>query len=105
MSGEIFYTSKGGVGGGTVQAWARGARLDGGDLEVGLLNWGSDNKVHHLGVHHEYHGRGIGQHLWMRGYRLTVGQLAHSADRSDAGEGFARKVGGNTPARSSYRGK
>jgi hypothetical protein len=103
--GKIRFRVKGSKRGGSVTAIAIGGGLGGKDVEVGLLNWGSDMKVHHLGVHMDYQRRGVATSMWRLGLLQTGGRLQHSENRTDRGDAFARKVGGQLPPRSSYTGR
>jgi Vilmaviridae nuclease len=71
--------------------------------EVGSLVWTGSGKVHDIEVRPDRQRKGIGTHLWQQAQQATSGQLSHSPDRTDAGEAFARSVGGTTPPRSDWR--
>jgi hypothetical protein len=46
---------------------------------------------------------GIGTHMWRQAQQATGGTIHHSPDRTDAGDAFARSVGGTIPPRSDWR--
>lgn len=74
--------------------------------EAGAINWenGHDGPVvGDINVREKFQGRGIGRQLWQQAQKATGGSIRHSANRTEAGDAFARKVGGVVPARSSLR--
>ena len=78
-----------------------------GQGEVASINWmprhGGTAEVGDLFVSKGMRRQGIATQLWNRAQKATQGKIAHSANRTEAGEGFARAIGGNTPRRSSLR--
>lgn len=108
--GEVRYRVKGGAGGGTVSAYQDFTQDFGrhGSVEssrkVGELVWDSKGKVHDIEVRPDRQRNGIGTRMWKHARQATGGRISHSADRTDAGERFARRAGGRLPPRSSWRG-
>ena len=74
-----------------------------GGSPAGRMSWTASGKIHDISVPHWLHGQGIGTRMWNAGQKATGGRLSHSPDRTDAGDRFARKVGGTTPPRSDWR--
>ena len=77
-----------------------------GQGEVASINWmpgRSAPEVGDLFVSEGMRRQGIASQLWKSAQKATSGKLAHSANRTAAGDAFARAVGGNTPRRSSLR--
>jgi len=72
-----------------------------GDTEVGHMSWS------HKGVHYieaRLPRQGIATALWNEGHRLAsenpkIVKPAHSPDRTDSGDAWARAVGGRLPRR------
>ena len=75
-----------------------------GTREVGTLVWDRTGKLHHVGVVPGRQRIGIGTALWQQAQQAAGGAIRHSEDRTDAGENFARSVGGTIPSRSDWRG-
>lgn len=74
-----------------------------GDRRVGTMSW-SKRGIHNVEVDPEFQRRGVATALWERGHAEAaashdVVQPKHSADRSDAGDAWAKSVGGRRPRR------
>jgi len=72
-----------------------------GNRVVGTMKWNAAG-VQSLEVPHELQRRGIATALWGEGQRLAqekkrVAAPKHSADRTKAGDAWARAVGGPLP--------
>lgn len=70
---------------------------------VGTMIWSNDH-VRNIQVDPQHHRRGVGTSLWNEGHRIaseerSVPAPKHSPDRTDAGDAWARKVGGSVPRR------
>lgn len=74
-----------------------------GAREVGVLVWTSSGKIHDIDVQPDRQRRGIATAMWQQAQQATGGKLHHSQDRTDAGERFARSIGGTIPPRSDWR--
>lgn len=72
---------------------------------VGNLNYGKSGRVDDVFVTPAEQRNGIAAALYKRAQRKTGGKIRHSADRTAAGNGFARAMGGVIPPRSRFRGK
>jgi len=76
----------------------------GGDLaDVAHMAWTSKG-IQNIEVPPEHQRQGIGTALWNEGHRLAaeharVPRPKHSADRTTAGDAWARSVGGRVPRR------
>ena len=73
---------------------------------VGTMNW-SAKEVKVVDVHHSAQRQGIATGMWNEGQRLAAehGRIPapkHSPDRTDAGDAWAKSVGGRLPRRSSW---
>ena len=71
--------------------------------EVGSLVWDSTGKVHDIDVLPDRQRMGIGTVLWQQAQQAAGGSVRHSDDRTEAGERFARSVGGTIPSRSDWQ--
>lgn len=70
---------------------------------LGYLVWNSD-KVVNIQVHGQFQRRGVGTAMWNEGHRVAeenarIPAPKHSADRTTAGDAWARSVGGRLPRR------
>jgi hypothetical protein len=71
--------------------------------QVGEMLWNAQG-IRNVGVGEQFQRRGVATALWSEGHRLA-GQNAripapkHSADRTKAGDAWARSVGGRLPRR------
>jgi len=75
-----------------------------GDRRVGTMSWSGKLGVHNVEVDPEYQRQGIATALWQRGHQEAaadpkVPAPKHSADRTEAGDAWARSVGGRLPRR------
>ena len=69
----------------------------------GFMNWDSRG-IRSIEVADDYQRQGIGTAMWNEGHRLAGEQSrvpapTHSPDRTDAGDAWARSVGGRLPRR------
>lgn len=74
-----------------------------GNRLVGRMTW-NPSGVQSLDVPHELQRKGIATALWGEGQRLAseksrVAKPKHSADRTNAGDAWAKSVGGSLPRR------
>jgi len=82
------------------------------DDRVGLMKWDPDTgEVKDLQVHPEHRLRGVARGMWDFAQRQTKPQTPgvdyaddvvapkHSSERTDAGDAFAKAIGGKVPAR------
>lgn len=71
--------------------------------EIGVIDWFTPldgaPQVMGIEVDKEHQRKGIGRELYKRATNAAGGKLEHSKTRTNAGEAFARKVGGHMPAR------
>jgi hypothetical protein len=74
-----------------------------GQGQLGTLTWLKDGRIGDIHVTASAQGKGIGSEMWRQAQQATGGKLRHHANRTDAGEAFARKVGGHIPPRSGFR--
>lgn len=70
---------------------------------VGGMVW-SSKEVQNIDVKPPYQRQGLATRMWQEGHRVAsenvrVPAPKHSADRTDAGDAWARKVGGRLPRR------
>lgn len=77
------------------------AAVDKRGQEIGHMSW-SNRGIHYIQASQER--QGIGTALWNEGHRLAaenpgIVKPAHSADRTDSGDAWARSVGGKLPRR------
>lgn len=68
-----------------------------GGERVGEMSWGS-KEIHGLDVNDAHQRRGLATAMWNYGQEMRP-RPKHSADRTDKGEAWARKVGGRLPRR------
>ena len=78
-----------------------------GEKNVGHMVW-SSNQVRNVAVNEEYQRQGIGRGMWNEGHRLAeenarVPKPKHSADRTEAGDAWARSVGGRLPRKTTFK--
>jgi hypothetical protein len=71
---------------------------------AGRMQW-SHRNIQKLDVEPEFSRRGLATQMWEHGHLLAetqrrVPQPKHSPDRTDAGDAWARSVGGRLPRRS-----
>jgi hypothetical protein len=71
--------------------------------QLGTMLW-SNKQVLNIGVSADQQRRGVATALWNEGHRLAgevqrIPQPKHSADRTNAGDAWARSVGGRLPRR------
>lgn len=74
-----------------------------GDAEIGHMSW-SNRGMHFIGVDDRYQRQGVATALWNEGHRIarqssSVVKPAHTGDRTDSGDAWARSVGGRLPRR------
>ncbi len=72
-------------------------------MEVGSLLWDS-KQIRNVGVPEQHQRQGVATALWEEGHRMAgenarIPQPKHSADRTNAGDAWARSVGGKLPRR------
>jgi GNAT superfamily N-acetyltransferase len=70
---------------------------------VGNMRW-SAKQVRNVMVREDYQRQGIATAMWNEGHRLAtenqrVPKPRHSPDRTDAGDAWAKRVGGPLPRR------
>lgn len=70
---------------------------------IGVLHWGR-KQIENLRVEAGHQRQGVAKALWHEGHRLAaenarIPKPKHSADRTDAGDAWARSVGGRLPRR------
>ncbi len=75
-----------------------------GDRQVGTMSW-SKKGIHNVEVDPQFQRQGIATALWQRGHQeaatnRNVVAPKHSPDRTDAGDAWAKSVGGRRPRRS-----
>jgi hypothetical protein len=71
--------------------------------QLGTMLW-SNKQVLNIGVSADQQRRGVATALWNEGHRLAgevqrIPQPKHSPDRTNAGDAWARSVGGRLPRR------
>ena len=74
-----------------------------GDEEVGDMLWNAE-RIGGLGVQEEHRRKGIATGLWNKAKEVAkqnkdIPKPRHSPERTDAGDAWARKVGGKLPPR------
>lgn len=75
-----------------------------GERQVGTMSW-RRGKIDNIEVDPEFQRKGIATELWNRGHQeaaanRSVAKPTHSPDRTDAGDAWAKSVGGRLPRRS-----
>jgi hypothetical protein len=68
--------------------------------DIGYIEWGRNSDIWGVEVDKTRQHRGIATQLYRRASKINGGRLLHSANRTAAGDAFARKVGGHLPPRS-----
>ena len=86
---------------GASSPWHR-VRAMAGEKQLGVMTWTSKRNSINVSVEPEHQRQGIATHLWNEGHRIAgenkeVPKPKHSADRTRAGDSWARKVGGSLP--------
>ena len=79
------------------------------DTTVGVLEW-NRRHVTSLAVRPEHQRQGIATQMWKHANAAAntyqkVPRPKHSSDRTDAGDAWARKIGGPLPHRVRYTGE
>ena len=74
-----------------------------GDQNVGSMSWGP-RMIRGISVIPEYRRQGIASRMWEEGHRVAsenarIPKPAHSNDRTNEGDAWARSVGGRLPRR------
>jgi hypothetical protein len=69
----------------------------GNGVKLGSLSW-NKGVVSNVNVNEGWQHRGMATQMWKKANEITPG-LSHSGNRTDAGEGWASKVGGHKPPR------
>lgn len=74
-----------------------------GGNEIGHMSW-SKHGLHFIDVNPEHRRQGVATALWNEGHRIasadpSVVKPAHTPDRTDSGDAWARSVGGKLPRR------
>jgi GNAT superfamily N-acetyltransferase len=80
------------------------AVLPGREKPIGTMSW-SKKGIHNVEVDPQYQRQGIATELWNRGHQEAASNRSvvapkHSPDRTDAGDAWAKSVGGRRPRRS-----
>lgn len=69
---------------------------------AGSMVW-NQREIRNIEVHPDFQRRGIATAMWNEGQRLAessrIPSPKHSSDRTDAGDAWARSVGGRLPRR------
>lgn len=78
-----------------------------GDTVAGTLRW-DRREIREMDVEPSFRRMGVATSLWNEGHRLAsenrrIPKPKHSADRTDAGDAWARTVGGRLPRRTDFR--
>lgn len=68
-----------------------------GDADVGTMAW-SSHGIWNLTVEPEHQRKGLATAMWEMGQEAKP-RAKHSSDRTDAGDAWAKKVGGRLPRR------
>jgi GNAT superfamily N-acetyltransferase len=100
--GEIVYSPV--DNGGSIPAHEVAAHTHGGD-RIGHLRW-NRHEIGDVDVHEDFQRQGIATSLFQHAKIVAaenprIPAPKHSADRTDAGDAWARSVGGRLPRRSS----
>jgi GNAT superfamily N-acetyltransferase len=74
---------------------------------VGTIQWHpKTGEVNWVRTHQDYRGLGVASTLWEKAKKLSadtgIREPIHSKHRTDAGEAWAKKVGGTIPKRSPF---
>lgn len=74
-----------------------------GGQQAGSMLW-SSKEVRHIEVAPKFQRQGLATRMWQEGHRIAdestrVPTPKHSADRTDAGDAWAKSVGGRLPRR------
>lgn len=67
---------------------------------ISEMVWDKDGTITSMGVHPEHRRKGVASAMWSHARGMGV-PLRHSSERSDAGDAWARSIGGNLPERTS----
>ena len=78
-----------------------------GKRSIGTFKWHPKHgAIMNVTVHHEHQGKGIATAMYHLAQRLSsqygVPAPEHNTDRTDAGDAWAKKVGGDLPPRSDW---
>lgn len=75
----------------------------GNNRTLGVLTW-SNGKIDNVSVKPKWERQGMATQMYQKALEITP-RLRHSANRTDAGEGWAQKVGGIIPPRMQDEGR